>query len=256
MAIVYPWPPVMAIAKSWNLDSPISKSYSMTTGKRYASSVKTPRRRVKVTVAGRRGNGIGYMAALERLLKGGVNFVRLSSCRMASAPTDATEELSGGEGFDWETPPIELSWETPPDSFLWSSSFAWDSIIVPTYGGRRLRIEDDNLPRGALLAVSGEFIRVITALNLEGEVHMITAPARVSTDPNSKPFVVLKLATPASGPGRIVFNSYETGIFEIVGQFPDLGFSGTNDPDISLEFREVFPEEVAEGLMEANAIWT
>lgn len=256
MAIVYAWPPVAAVAKTWNLDSPLSRSYGMTTGKRFASGARTPRRRVKVTVHGRRLNGLGHMAALERLLKGGLNFVRLTSCRMAFGQIPGEwPEGRQGRFFSWRetgSPATEFSWMTQAggDPFLWFEGMYITATVNSGSGGLTLTLTGD-FPPGQVVAMPGEFITVYTALNPQGETHMVTNTA-ISSSGSLPRTVVIRLATPVSGPGRVDLNTSETGIFELNSDFPELGRSGDSVPDLQLEFREILPSEIAEGFTEVN----
>lgn len=257
MANVYPWPPVAVAAKFWNLDTPISKSYSMTTGRRFASGSMTPRRMVKVTVQGRRNYGLGYMAALERLLEGGLHFVRISSCRMTFGEVgDFGETGRQGHFFDWRgnaNASTEFDWRTQDggDWFTWFEGFDAGASIVSGSSGRTIRVSASLPPQGTIVAVPGEFVTVFTALNPQGETHMVTNVATVSSGRTAD----IKLATPVSGNGRINLNTSEEGIFELNSEFPDLGRSGAEVPDFTLQFREVLLAEIAEGIVEVNP-WT
>lgn len=260
MANVYAWPPVAAVSKFWNLDAPVSKSYSMTSGRRFASSVMLPRRRAKVTVHGRRQNGLGYMAALERLLAGGINFVRLTSCRMAFGQVaDFGEDGRQGQFFNWREindSATNFAWneEAAGPEFLWFEGLFLQSNLVGGAGGRSITITGP-LPRNAIIALPGEFITVYTELNPNGEVHMVTNLVMSNNSSTTPRSATIKLATPVSGPGRVDLNTSETGIFELNASFPDLGRSGDSIPDLQLDFREVFPQEIPEGLVEVNP-WT
>lgn len=255
MAIVYAWPPVLATSKTWNLDSPISRSYGMTTGKRFASAAGTPRRRATITVLGRRNNGLGHMAALERLLRGGINLVRLTSCRMAFGPVGEFGPLGrSGSYFSWRvdgTPPTEFGWTVPDDPFVWFEGAFISATINSGSGGYRITLTGQ-IPANSVIAIPGEFITIITAANPEGETHMVINTARSTAGPGQS--VIIRLATPVSGPGRVNLNTFETGIFELNSDFPDLG-RGADVPDFPLEFREIFPGEIAEGITESNP-WT
>lgn len=257
MAIVYSWPPVAAISKTWNLDAPISKSYSMVSGRRFASAVQMKRRRVKITVAGMRNNGRGYMAALERYLEGGVNFVRLTSCRLAFGLVDLDQLERSGEMFTWrETSDVatEFDWAVTGiavDPFVWYEGVALQIRIIGAGGGLNVEIQDQSLTPGSVVALPGEFLTVITAAHPEGETHMISNVVTVRADKSA----VIRLVTPLSGPGQVNFNTSETGIFELNSEFPDLGYNGATVLDMQLEFREVLPEEIPEGIEESNR-WT
>lgn len=259
MATVYAWPPVAAIAKSWNLDTPISRSYSMTSGKRFASAARTPRRRVKVLVHGRREYGLGYMAALERALMGGINLVRLTSCRMSFGLIGDMPDGRSGSYFDWRDtsdPATEFIWQTEDGgpSFIWFDGLFIDAAVVSGSGGRTLTVTG-NFPRNGIIALPGEFITIFTSANPGGETHMIANLVRASDTPANPRTATIKLVTPASGPGRVDLGVHETGIFELNSAFPDLVRSGDQVPDFQLEFREVFESEIPEGIVELNP-WT
>lgn len=254
MALVFPWPPVATSAKMWNMTTPISKSYSMTSGKRFASAASTPRRKAKLTVYGRRNNGLGHMAALERLLQGGLNFVRLNSCRMAFGEVAdfGREEPRSGGYFEWrrtQAPSTEFDWRDTNGEFRWFGGFSATSSLVSGSGGLSLLASGAFPAPGTVAALAGEFITVITAQAPdEGETRMISNNVIVREDGTA----LFKLVSPVTGPGRILLNASESGIFELDSDFPDLGRSGSEVPDISLEFREIFPGEVPEGLEEYN----
>ena len=252
MVNIYPWPPVPAIGKFWNLDQPISKSYSMTSGRRYASKVMTPRRRAKIIVYGRRDYALGYMAALERLLEGGVHLVRLTSCRLTFGPVGEFPNGRGGSfEFGWRETSVastEFKWQVPDPEFIWYDGIYAYAGVVAGSGGTTIALNGE-LPVNQIIAVPGEFITIHTALNPGGEKHMVT---NVAVSGNSQPRVTLKLATPVSGPGRINLNTSEVGLFELNSDFPDLGRSGAEIPDIELSFRQVFANEVSEGFTEVN----
>lgn len=254
MALVFAWPPVVSTMKTWNLETPISRSYGMLTGKRFASGAGSPRRKSRITVHGQRKNGIGHLAALERLLKGGLNFVRLTSCRMAyGEPGDFGVNGRGGSYFEWRensAPSTLFGWQTPPESFAWFEGAQIHAAANASSGGFSVTVTGQ-LPVNSVVAMPGEFITVFTAANPEGETHMVINTAVTGSFP---PEAIIRLATPATGSGRVNLNTSETGVFELNSTFPDLGRSGGIDT-FSLDFREIFPEEVEEGLVEQNP-WT
>lgn len=260
MANVYSWPPVAVIAKMWNLDQPVSRSYSMVSGRRFASASLPPRRRAKISVQGRRNYGLGYLAALERFLQGGLHLVRLTSCRMAFGEVgDFGVYGRQGSYFDWRetgNASTEFGWRTQDsgDSFLWFEGFsAWASTVVGL-GGRVIQVAGTLPPLGSIVALPGEFVTVFTSLNPQGETHMVANVVKVQTGETGN-VANFRLVTPVSGPGRINLNTSETGVFELNSPFPDLGRVGADVPDFTLDFREILEGEVSEGLTELNP-WT
>lgn len=206
-------------------------------------------------VHGRRDNGLGYMAALERFLDGGRNFVRLNSCRLAFGDIDQ-DELRGRTGsyFNWltERNGDEFSWRTDSvgDTFLWFEGSFVNSYTHATLANA-ITIQGV-FPPGGLLAIPGEFITLYTAANPNGETHMVSAPVYATSVPGTLQTATVRLVTTPTGGGRADLGTSETGIFELTNQFPDLGRPGADVPDFELQFREVFPQEIAEGYFERN----
>lgn len=234
MVNVYSWPPVAVVARYWTQEQPVSRSRSLITGASYTSAAQRKRLLAGFDVAGWPQYSSGYLEGLWRLLDGGVHLVRLTSCRIAHGKT-VPEERRAGSPFKWVTPPAPVAWTTPPDPITWIVGTYLTGTKTTADGVPAVTIT--GLPPNALVALPGEFV----TFHLDGgdETHMILAPART----NEAGAVTIRLATTPAASGRVSIGYKETGVFEIVSEWPRVMNRLRLAENYGIEFRQVFEDE-------------
>lgn len=250
MLNVYPWPPVLATSRSWNLKQPVARSYSMVNGRRVASTAKRPRRIAKLTVHPRRNYGFGYMVALERLLEGGVNLVRLKSCRMGWGVINTPRLLMETAQVDWLSTDDQADWYSGGDLILWGDEENSGVPFSISEEGYVLTVQGTGAEAGTVILAPGDFLTVFQGS--QQITVMATAPSVVQEDGSAS----VRLLQPlASGSGTVLFGTFESGLFEMIGDFPELTKEGSGPQRVELNFRQVFEDELRSELREVNP-WT
>lgn len=245
---VFGWPPVGVTARYWTPELPVARSRSLITGRRYVSATMRRRLTAGCEVVSRRHYGSGYMEALWRLLDGGVHLVRLSSCKIPWGRTVA-DDLRGGNWLDWSMPPEPILWEMPPEEIRWFSG-ADLSFTVTTDGGLPAVVVP-GLPPGQIVAIPGEFVTIFADDgDATGTAIMIAAPAVADADGVA---IIRLVSTPPAGE-RISIGARETGVFELVSDWPAVMRRGGSHDPYMLEFRQVFEEETP-GFEEVPLWW-
>lgn len=232
MAEVYAWPPVAVVARYWTMEAPIGRSRSLITGASYVSASQRRRINAGFDVAGWPRHSAGYLEALWRLLDGGVNLVRLRSCRIPYGHT-VDNSLRGERPLTWTTPPTEIGWEAGGSEMLWITGAALSYSLIA--GQTAIRVS--GLPPNARVALPGEFA---TIDNVDAsEVIMITSEA-VS---NASGEAVVGLIRAPTAAGRVGLGGSETGIFELASDWPRVMNRNGFPENYQLQFRQVFADE-------------
>lgn len=255
MTNIYPFPPVSAVSRTWNYKQPVARSYSMLSGRRVASTSKRPRRYAAVTVHGRRNNGFGYMTALERLLEGGVHLVRIESCRLGQGKLTDMPEFAATEAFDWiRLPASQFKW-TPDEEDISIIPWSTTNVVLTPAAGSNLTssvplVRLTGLPPFQLVATPGDMVE-FTDSSANKDTVMVSSIG--VTDASGT--VEFRLVRPVSvGPTitAMRFGVRESGIFEIIGGFPELTRGGQGPENVPLQFREVFMDELVGSVVEIN----
>lgn len=234
MVNVYAWPPVAVVARYWTQEQPVGRSRSLITGSSYVSAAQRKRIVAGVDVAGWPMYSSGYLEALWRLLDGGVHLVRLNSCRIPFGKTVGAEERSGSP-FQWTTPPAPIEWTTPPAEFVWFVGVYIAGEVATVRGIPAVTVT--GLPPNALVALPGEFVTFHLATG--DETHMILAPVQT----NSAGAATIRLASMPSASGRVSITHKETGVFEVVSDWPRVMNRNRFPGNYTIEFRQVFEDE-------------
>lgn len=243
---VYAWPPVPAVGREWTVDAPVSMSRSALTGRRYASAAQPARRLASLTIHGRVSYGAGYMEALKRYLDGGINLVRLSSCKIPVGKIGVAPDTLRSTPLEWEAGGVDLDWTSGGTPLVWYAGTPFFGTVSTVAGVPRLTVF--GLPPNTLIALPGEFLTIyLDEGDQTGETHMIAAPATT----NSAGSVSIRLVTLPSFGGRVSFGTSETAVFEVEGGLPRAMRPANLDWTYSWSFREVFANEVG-GFTEIN----
>jgi len=190
------------------------------------------------------------MVALERLLEGGVNLVRLRSCRMGWGVVNTPQLLTGASSIDWFSPANEIDWFNGNDLILWGDETSTGVAFTLSEGGTVLVVAQTGAEAGTVVLAPGDFITVFQGS--EVKTIMVTAPAVVQAGGS----VSVRLLEPLdSASGTVLFGTFEQGLFEMIGEFPDLTKDGSGPQSVELTFRQVFEDELREELQEINP-WT
>lgn len=234
MVDVYAWPPVAVAAQYWTMEQPVSRSRSIITGASYVTAAQRRRLVTGFDVAGWPRYSAGFLEALWRYLDGGVNLVRLSSFLLpCNGAID--RRLRGAQPFEWETPPAPIPWITPPSTITWFDGVILSYTITTQDGFPAVRVT--GLPPNSIVAVPGEFITVWIGSNTE--THMIAAES-IS---NGSGVATITLVSRPSATGQISIGTRETGVFEIVGGWPNVMTRSRFSENYTLQFRQVFEDE-------------
>lgn len=232
MAEVYAWPPVAVVARYWTMEAPIGRSRSLITGASYVSASQRRRINAGFDIAGWPKYSAGYLEALWRYLDGGLNLVRLKSCRIPYGHA-VDSGLRGGQPMTWVTPPNPVGWQFGGNEVMWITGTALR--YSPISG--QTAVEVYGLPPNSRVALPGEFL---TIDGPEGsEVIMITAEA------NSNAFgtAIVRLIRSPEIDGRVSLGGSETGVFELASDWPRV-MNRTGFPEnYQIQFREVFEDE-------------
>lgn len=234
MVDVFAWPPVAVVARYWTMEQPIGRSRSLITGASYVSAVQRRRILAGFEVAGWPKYGAGYLEALWRLLDGGVHLVRLSSCRIPYGRTVPNAQR-GAQRIGWTAPPAPVQWITPPSPLEWFDGAILAGELITSGSFPAVRIT--GLPSASLVALPGEFL--VVHLRDGDETHMIAREVRS----DGAGIAVARLITQPSQAGHVSLGGRETGVFEIVSDWPKV-MNRLRFPDgYGLEFRQVFADE-------------
>lgn len=244
MANVYAWPPVAAIGSEWSEIAPLDESYSIITGKRYASS-NQPVRRVASLVATGLGpdrNGAGYVEMLKRLLVGGESYVRLYSYPI-NWHLDAIRdpELRAQIQFIWTSGGSSMVWYGGGVETLWATGAVLTATALDTSGAHPV-ITVTGLPVSRLVARPGEFLTVFAGDDdLVGSTAQVLAPAFS----NASGVADIRLfSAPSNSTGRVNIGQPDTGVFKAVGALPRAVQTVGGNWSYSWSFEEVFADEV------------
>ncbi|MCL4068790.1 hypothetical protein M3484_19690 [Pseudomonas sp. GX19020] len=206
---VFAWPPVGVKGRSWKVEEPVAALRSALTGRDQMQASQRPRRWVSLEVSAlARGRiGGGYMEMLGRLLKGGVNGVRL-----ASWSPNWHLNADPGHGFNWYSLPMTATAIT-------SAGFpAWRIVDLPPY----MQV----IRPGERFAVNGALFQAVN--NAQADASGVA---------------VIRVMSAVSGSGVVNFEAQESAVFRPqgipTGQQP-LGA----DWSYSWTFREVLADEV------------
>ena len=234
MVNVYAFPPVAVVARYWTVEQPVSRSRSLITGSSYVSASQRKRTLAGFDIVGWPKYSAGYLEALWRYLDGGINLVRLSSCRIPYGRT-VPDAQRGVKPLDWSMPPQDLSWQSRDTEFTWVTRMGFDFTIEET--GTPTVIHSTGLPANAVIAIPGEFATV----SVDGEQEAIMITNKVVSDANGA--VRIHLQRTPLGDGEVSIGTRETGVFELASPWPTV-MNRLNLPEnYGLQFREVFADE-------------
>lgn len=216
---VFPWPPVCAVGRSWQLVQPVAALRSALTGRDQMQSSDRARRMVMMEVpAVHRTDraAAGYMEMLGNLLAGGVNAVRLTGWNPnIRSPSKAHEWLSIG--------------------------MTASAVTVGGVGAWRV----EGLPPRFPLVLPGERFRVGATL-WQSINRAVADGSGVAT---------IRVIGATSGSGALTLDQQESAVFRVNGEIPT-GMQIVGNWSYSWSLREVFADEVG-GFTEFGAeIWT
>lgn len=240
MVNVYAWPPVATMSKEWTVSDPVASSYDFFTGAEYLSASQRRRKIATVEASARfspYGAGAGYMEALKRYLKGGINLVRLTHRTRTFTDMLLPNTMRSGEYVGWIEPPDPVEWiDDEEDPALWFSGTYNAYTIVS--GATFPSVQITGLPPGALIALPGEFAEFISVGSVTRETIMVMAPVIV----NASGVAVVKLEVVPSYEGRVNFGATETAVFK-ADFMPRATEPAGVDWSYTWNFTEVFEDE-------------
>lgn len=244
MTKVYAWPPVVAISQEWTVADPIATSRSLITGAEFVSAAQRRRRVAVIEVSSKfsaHGAGAGYMEVMKRLLRGGVDLVRLTHQTTRFNCALVRDNQRGARQVGWIVPPMPFTWEVPPPPFTW---FDGETIYgtLTTLGGYPA-ISVTGLPPNEMVALPGEFVVIA------GSPHMVLNPAYSDDDG----VVVIQLMTQPTSGGEVVIGGMDTGVFK-ADAMPRSVQPGAGDWSYTWSFTEVYADE--RGPFEEVNPWT
>jgi len=239
MTKVFAWPPVGVVSRDWTIYAPVNESRSLITGRRYLSAHQPRRRVVDLTVDGGRRYGAGYMEALKRYLDGGVNLVRLTSCKIPHGRLDVDTAHRQSLPVVWSSEGQPVDWRRPSEPVTWYLGVKLTG--QRNFSGPVPQIRVDGLPSGTLVGLPGEFIQ------FAGKTYMIASPVRS----NDTGRAWVRVTDPVlDEEGEVSIGVKETAVFEAVS-IPRGGRAGNEFTPYDWSFREVFADEVG-GFEEIN----
>lgn len=251
--IVYPWPPVAAVASEWTIDQPVSQIRSALTGRDVMQASRPPRRLATVEVSALGGagrQGAGYCEMLRQLLSGGIHGVRIRSYAI-NWHLDEIDRSADALN------PSPLEWVTPPDPISWGGlSWVTGGAVIggtPGTSGPWGTLQVTGLPPNMVVGRVGDFIRVYEAT--DASVFETARLMRLATT-NGSGAVTLKLdrALTISG-GRVMMAGQDEAVFRPDGAMPRSVQPVGGNWSYTWRFREVFPDEVG-GFDERAGTWT
>lgn len=238
---VYAWPPVVVVGHEWSVVDPIEASRSLLSGARYASAVQRRRRVATMIAVGidGTGDGVGYIEALKRYLRGGVSLVRLYSIRNALIGAPVPDDLRQAQRMTWTTEEEGMGWTSGPDDLTWFTGALMEVAVVDDDGFPGLQVT--GLPASSKIANAGEFITAFaTIASTTGESAMIARPAYS----DASGVATIRLVEALSfTPARIDIGVSETGVFEAL-QIPGALQMAGSQFSYEWRFREIFADEV------------
>ncbi len=255
---VYSWPCVGVVGREWTVDDPVSRSTSLLTGKIYQSAAQRRRRLAVLHVSARSHDdqGAGYMEVLKRLLRGGLNAVRLNSYPINFRHGPVPDSIRQSWPLAWETGAgADLAWRagSGPNGLKWFTG----GYVDPNGVGRIAtatkldtspagfgRLAVTGLPPNAQIARVGEFVRVYGATL---DTRMLLRPVR--SDANGEATIWLDSET--GGGGRINFGIPETGVV-IADEMPRVVRPNIVDWTYDWSFRQIFEDEIEGGFTEVD----
>jgi len=254
---VYKWPENVGVTGAqWTVDDPLSRSGSLFNGGIYRSAAKRRRRLAVLNVQGAYGDGGGYIEVLKRILKGGLNAVRLNSYPLNYGEPPTPDSIRQSWPLAWETGAgADLAWRagSGPNGLKWFTGGYVDAngvgriatatkLDTSPAGFGKLAVT--GLPPNAHIARVGEFVRVYGATQ---DTRILIRPVR--SDANGEATIWLDSET--GGGGRINFGIPETGVF-IPDEMPRAVRPAWAAWEVSWSFSQVFEDEVPDGLVEVD----
>lgn len=252
--LVYEWPPVGVVGREWTVSDPVSVSRSIFDQAHYISAAQPRRRMAVLNVSARSQDdqGAGYMEALKRILRGGLNAVRLNSypINFRRGPV-VPDEVRQSWPISWQTVADNpLAWRAGagPRGLRWYKG-GWNGQIATaekletgTSGIGRLRVT--GLPPSADIARVGEFVRVYGDIQ---DTRMLLRPVRSDAGGGA----TIHLDEETGGGGRINFGVPDTGVF-LAEEMPRVTRPNFGDWTYGWSFREIFEREFPDGFTEVD----
>jgi len=243
MVYVYKFPPLAAVAKEWTVIDPVGKSVDMITGATKISGVQRRRRIMSLDVSSRfsqNSNGGGYVEALKRLLKGGINLVEIGYSRRIYEDEVLSKFQRGRYLINWSEPPL-VEWSEPP-TVLWYKGAAL-TYTETTWGDGFPAIVVSGLPVHSLIALSGEFLTLVSPSD-ETITQTLMVINRVMSNASGQATVYLETA-PTIGGARVQFGTEDVGVFAL-DEMPRSKEPNGTDWFYSFNMTEVYEDERGE----------
>ncbi len=247
MTVIYHWPPVACVSTMWVERQPVRRSVSALTGQRFVTPVGPRRREAQVGISAlsRARDGQGYADSLRRLLRSGVNLVRVSSPaanwwmdhRAAQRPgglrSSPVQWIDGdGSPVLWHDVSGPVTWVNGPMIFCTATTLSGFPAAAVS-----------GLAPGQLVCRAWDVIRVTAG----GEDHTARALRTVYADGAGAAVVPLHDPLPA---GRISVTDEETAVFE--AEIEAVTQPLASNWIIGVTLREVLPSEIPPGAPEVN----
>lgn len=235
MVNVYAWPPVATVSKEWTVFDPVQRTSNAANGASRMSATQRRRKICTIEASSRFSPyqaGAGYMESLKRLLKGGVDLVRLT--HRPRVFDHRLSNIDGGDFFGWVLPPDGFTWEDDNGEFDW---FAGEEYVYTvTTVDRMPAIRVTGLPARGLIALPGQFITLVQ--DGAEQTIMVIAPSESDSDGVAH----VKLEVPANAVGFARFGVDDTGVFE-ADEMPRAIEPGGTDWSYTWRFTQVYADE-------------
>jgi hypothetical protein len=239
---VYGWPPVGTVVRLWDVSEPISESLSGISGARYVSAIEPTRHiaTARVSSLGKDRNGAGYVHALKRLLKGGVNLVRLQSSPINWYLDDAAEAgFRQSDLLTWESEGTPLLWTSGGSPMVWLTGVPLVATLTTSGGFPALSIT--GLPPNRLVCRPAEYLTVFEEVD---DVAGVSVQAIAPATSNASGVAIVRLLEAAPFGGRVSIGVSISAVFKVSGGMPRSAQPIGADWFHDFEFEEVFADEV------------
>lgn len=244
MVKVYAFPPVSCRGTEWTVDYPISRSRSIITGRRYASSIRRARHKVRIEVGGLGVDdlGAGYVEVLKRLLVGGENLVRINA--MAPYRGPQVDIGGGATRVEWTDGGVDVDWTDGGTETIWFTGTLYTATRTTSAGMPAVYAE--RLPPNTIIARPSDRFEFIA---LDGNSQYLTAIQKVVTNANGQATIRVVEDITAED-GQLRFGNTESAVFE-PDDIPRAMTPVNGDWIFKWEFTEVFEDET-DGFVELN----